>query len=376
MGRSALRSRAVLAAGALALVAGLITPVPAAANHGSSTLEVLAEMERNGIGGTTRLVATISPAASNAPGAGAVLVKFKIVSGPNSKNADLTAPDFQCRVPPGESICSPLASYKDTQASGQFAQTDVIVAWIDHDADNATTEADTAEQQDAGGAPQEPSCINDCRSDYGTPGDVGEPDVTDVVYREWGQLKTSYIPYHDGLQPGEQFCANGNVRSDGEIAASLSRCSFAFALSPENETSDVDFGAVWAQSGLDARRGWCAKRVTTSIAVPEGATLLGIAAPPSRVSRRRVLVNALSVGDAELTEGVPTLRQLFFAYPRSIRIAEGTDGRTMRLVWEGSSDAPLAFAFGLHVSWDPAVGVPSMPTPASVKARVVRDRTC
>ncbi len=363
-------------AGATALAAGLISPVPAVANHGPSTLEVTAESERNGIGGTTRLIATISPAASNAPGAGVVHVKFKIVSGPNSINADLTAPDFQCMVPPGETVCSPIAFYKDTKASGQFAQTDEIVAWIDHDAMNETAEADISEEQDAGGGP-EPRCINDCRSDYGTPGDAAEPDVTDVVHREWGQLKTSFIPYHGGLQPGEQFCDGRSIRNDGTVVAVADSCSFAFMLPSIQETDpNLDYGAVWVQSGVNPRGAGCAKRVATSIAVPDGATLLSVATPSGVGSRRRVVETALTVGDAQLTTDSPTIRQSFFAYPRNMRLVEAGDGETRRLVWEGSTKATLAFAFGLHIAWDPEMGPPSIPTPSSIAARVVKDRTC
>ena len=363
-------------------VAGSVTAaVPATAGHGMSTLEVTVENERKPIGGVTTFVATITPPASNAPGAGNVQIDFEIVSGPNALRGGesdnlLTSPDASCSIFPGEMTCSPPGFYRDRGGSGRLTETDQIIAWIDHDGDNTTTEADTSEFYDAGKPDAEPGCPeNTCSgNDYGSPGDVAEPDVTDVVLREWAQLQTSYFHDDTGLQMGEQFCSTDRIRVGGKVAATEEICSFMLAFPPERETHGNDFGAAWVQAAVDARRGYCTKRVATRVTPPAGVFYNELAATsPTSLSKRRVATSSLLVGASfDTTDRFSWIEQSFFAYPGKLTPdQQGGD----KLVWTGSSRAALAFATGIAVGWTPG-SAPGQQPVGDVTAKVVEQRRC
>ena len=372
--------RAVGLTYALLLVAVVNVTAPAAANHGTSTLEVTVETDRKPIGGTTTFTATITPAASTGAGAGNVIVNFEIISGPNAlyegeTSNDLDTPDEQCAITPGTTTCSPQGFYTDTQSSGAFTQTDVILAWIDHDPAPEMHEADAEERYDAGKPPAEPGCPeNSCSgNDYGTPGDVAEPDVTDVVLREWGQLKTAYFHDDTGLQMGEQYCLSDNIKVDGKIAALTDICSFVLTFPPERETHGNDFGAAWVQTSVDARRGYCAKRVTTRVTPPAGVFYNELATTsPTSLSKRRVATSTLPVGASlDETDRFSWIEQSFFAYPGKLAAPQGGD----KLVWTGSSRAELAFATGVAIGWTPG-SAPAQQPVGDVSAKVVKQRRC
>jgi hypothetical protein len=347
----------------------------ARANHGASTLEVTRELDRNPFGGKTRLTARIDPAASTAQGAGSVLIRFEIASGPNALRGgeaqadDFSSPDFSCPVAPGESSCS--QSYTDRRAS-PGEKTDRIVAWIDHDGTNAELEADVAEFYDAGAPPAEPGCDPPCGGkDYGAPGDVGDPDVTDVVLREWGQLGAGDTPLDGGLEDEDKNCRRDEQRLDGALAATTRQCSFGFLLPATQEMDEQsDYGAAWVQTTLDSRRGWCATRVQMDVALPDGASPIAFSPEAFRTKRPRVRSTVLNVGDPELSQIVSVLQSSYLVQPGRITVDPREGGQVVRLVWRGRSGADLALALGVAVSWPAAGTVPELPARTRVEYRL------
>jgi Bacterial Ig-like domain (group 1)/RTX calcium-binding nonapeptide repeat (4 copies) len=155
---------------------------PALANHPDACLDVTPESSSGSIGTTHTLTATLRSLAGSGAGCtqaavnatnGAVAIDFEI-TGPNDPDGGDTpgTPDRTCTIAAGTSSCT--VSYP-----GSAAGTDTVRAWIDHDASNATVEADTAETRCANSQGDEAGCAP------ANSGTIGEPDITDVVQRTW-----------------------------------------------------------------------------------------------------------------------------------------------------------------------------------------------
>jgi RTX calcium-binding nonapeptide repeat (4 copies) len=166
------RSMALWAA-LVALIA-LVVPMAgvAMANHGTRTLQVTPETSDNPVGTTHTLTATLSSAADVT--SGDIEVDFEIV-GPGDTDGGNTpiSPDKECTVAMGSDTCT--VTY-----TSSVTGTGTITAWIDHDRNDATVEADPTEGADAGNPSiGEPSGGND------VPGGTAESDLTDVVTKTW-----------------------------------------------------------------------------------------------------------------------------------------------------------------------------------------------
>lgn len=368
-------SRLLLALGCVVVLTGTFVVVaPVQANHGDRSLEVTPETDRNPLGDHHKMVATVSSPADTQ-----ILVDWKIIDGPNAVDPDrsknlLTAPDYQCQIFPGETTCE--WEYRDRRASGG---TDIIVVWIDHDGDNATAEADANELADAGGT-NEPACPEaQCGPDgQGGAGDTAEPDATDSVTKDWGQLGARRISYTDGeIFYADRTCDSQTTHSGGEVALVTKGCLFTYQVSPEVQVQgNEDHGAVWAQSSVDTRRGWCTKRVTTTIAVPPDAMTMGTAPESSSATQRAVRETMLPVGSLSVMSMVPSLYQSFFAYPGTIRVSTSDDGSVIKMVWRGSTRQDLAFALGAWISFPKNTDIGTIDAGNSVDKRAVRQRTC
>jgi hypothetical protein len=156
--------RSLVLTTALATIFALVVPLAglAVATHGTRTLDVTPETDDNTTGATHTLTATLS-AAPDAGAANSVEIDFEI-TGPGDVDAGdtPTSPDRTCTIQNPNVSCT--VSY-----SSAVAGNDTIRGWIDHDKDNATTEADLTEGQ----------------NEATTPGSKTEPDDTDVVTKTW-----------------------------------------------------------------------------------------------------------------------------------------------------------------------------------------------
>jgi Ca2+-binding RTX toxin-like protein len=148
----------------------LATSLPAAANHGSRTLEGTAETARVEVGDTQLLTAVLSAPADVS--SGTINIDFENLDGTNDDDAvSYETPDLTCSIPAGADNCS--VSY-----SGTTAGVDLWAVWIDHDGLDSTNEADQKEGRDEADDPGD-----------GGPGPCStrktEPDCTDVVRVNW-----------------------------------------------------------------------------------------------------------------------------------------------------------------------------------------------
>ncbi len=147
----------------LTLAFAFLVPLAGTAlgNHETRTLQVTPETAENATGSTHTLTATLSAAPD--AGEGSIEIDFEITGAgdPDAGNTPLS-PDRTCSVAEGATTCT--VSYSSIVAGPAE-----IRAWIDHDKNNATNEADAAEGRDEGAVP----------------GDETEPDDTDVVAKTW-----------------------------------------------------------------------------------------------------------------------------------------------------------------------------------------------
>lgn len=345
----------------VAVFAGLLFPTGSAvATHENRDLEVTPEVKRK-FKGTTTLTATVDPAASG----GAVAVDFEIVSGPNAKidgNAADTpkSPDLSCSIPDGASKCT--VSYKTRKAG-----TDSVLAWIDHDNDNSTVEADPDEAADAGGLPDEPGCAGgSCGGDDDSgEGSEPEPDHTDHVLALWGQMAARDKAVLDGpIDLTSTGCSPDKDRNKkGRVVATAEACIFFYSVPPSQDSSDSrNFGALVLQGEVDARKGRCIETVKTAISVPDGMRLEG-SAPTGKtnINRSKKLIPVdLRVGTQNQIPNFTHLHQSFYAYEGSLTSKAADGGKRRILIWKGSTRKPQAFAVALAVSWKAGGQIPSL----------------
>lgn len=183
----------------LLMVSGMLVSVasPASANHDTRTLEVSPEITSGNVGTAVTLTATLygpeGAAGSESPattGTGDINIDFEIEQGPGDTDGNTPAtPDLSCNVKPPTATCS--VSYTSTTEGD-----DVIRAWIDHDKNNFTTEADPFEGRYAG----PPDCLTEptdkqpaCSADVANPGLKPEPDDTDVVTVDWQETDAARL---------------------------------------------------------------------------------------------------------------------------------------------------------------------------------------
>ena len=145
----------------------------ATANHGDCALDVEPELGNNPVGSTHTLTARIQTVVGGViqectPGPGPINIDFEVTgAGDPDNNADPTNPDFTCNIVfqagggPANDQCQVFFQSNEPGDSD-------IIAWIDHDQNNATFEGDAAEG----------------RNENIPPGNVPEQDITDLVEKD------------------------------------------------------------------------------------------------------------------------------------------------------------------------------------------------
>lgn len=377
--RRSRRAAGRAALSALAVFSGILAQTaPASATHENRTLQLRSELDRNLGGATHSFRATIDPAA----GAGGVEVDIEIVAGPNATrdgNAADTpqSPDLGCTIPSGADSCK--VSYSGRRTSG----TDEVMAWIDHDENNPTTEADLTEEPDAGGRPGEPGCPEtECGpADTAGAGGTAEPDSTDVVLALWGQMKARQAAIEDGpINFQTRGCDSAKDRNKrGRIIATARACTFIYTVSPGDDLDDQrNFGSLWIQSEVDARSNWCVEKVRMEIEVPDGARLEGVT-PRGRMtnSKRKLTRVNLRIGDTTQMETVGLLKHLLYLYPGEMFKRARDQGNRQILIWKGNTRKPQAFALGLSISWLESDGLPDFASAGgSLKRFIEKKERC
>jgi hypothetical protein len=156
-------------------------PAPA----GAAVLDVTPESSSSLTGSDHVLTAAVTDAAGNGvPGAA---VDFEVVTGPADGDVGTPgdtplSPDLECVAAgggPGVAATCTVAYAENGNQQGR----DRVLAWIDHDGDNATVEADVAEGR----------YVSACVAEHGNPGQTPEPDGTDCVTHDWTRRVTSAV---------------------------------------------------------------------------------------------------------------------------------------------------------------------------------------
>jgi hypothetical protein len=215
---------------ALATIFALVIPLAglAVANHGTRTLQLTPETDENAVSTTHTVTATLSAAADAT--SGTIEIDFEVTGpgDPETPDADSpTSPDLTCNIASGSSSCT--VSYSSTVVG-----TDEIAGWIDHDKNNATLtgEFDPNEGPDAGNpSVEEPSGGTD------VPGDITEPDTTDVVTKTW----------FTGLAAGARLdCddASGNDTETNPVSGAASSETYTCTVADTSTTPATPIGGV------------------------------------------------------------------------------------------------------------------------------------
>ena len=159
MSASARNTRSVALIATLAMAIGLLVGVPstALANHGSLTLDVEPEVATRVQGEEHTMTATVSATVVECPapvtggygGCGPVNIDFENENGANDPDAgrSYTTPDLTCTIAVSATSCT-VSYFGNNVASASSGTQDIWRAWIDHDNNNTTVEADVNEQRD------------------------------------------------------------------------------------------------------------------------------------------------------------------------------------------------------------------------------------
>ena len=168
------------------------------------------------------------------------------------------------------------------------------------------------------------------------------------------QMKAGDDPQVTGpLELEKKDCQRRTKSFDGELAAVARACLRFYSLTPEGESdADRNYGAIWLQSNLDARNGWCTVGATSDILLPRGVEV------HARVPRGLQEINRVGsrgtklIVDAKGQAEVPgSIKQEAIAYPKTIRTSMRQEGQVFRLNWKGATAKTLGFPSGIELSW-------------------------
>lgn len=373
------KAKATLALVTVGMLLGvLVVATPGArAGHEGYTLDVEEELGHAPLGSVHYMTAKV-PMVTGAP----VEVHFEFIRGPNAFQPccdkienevqvkdDPAQPDDSCLIRAGETSC--MGEIRDTRAVD--GQQDVILAWIDHDVSaspDPSTGIDFNEFQDAGEPPHGPGV------DTGSPGDQGEPDTTDLVVVNWGQMKVGQIPFNDGnIEFFQHVCDSTRSRVGGEVVGVARVCTYVASMDPSQESDSAsDHYGFWVQATGDAKgRGWCATKFAVTARAPAGSMRTSFASLPEATPARRQSLTATLIVDANGTASSPGyVEASAFAYPGSITITE--DGNDVTTTWRGKTKKLLAVPVGVAFSAPAGSGLPDPGDPNDVVLKLERRR--
>ena len=155
------------------------------------------------------------------------------------------------------------------------------------------------------------------------------------------------------LELEKKDCQRRTKSFNRDLAAVAKACLRFYSMAPDGESDeDRNYGAIWLQSNLDAKNGWCTLEVTSDILLPKGVQVHArVPRGVTEISRVRTRATRLQVDAAGAAEEQATIRQEAIAYPRVIRTGIRQDGQVFRLKWKGATAKTLGFPSGLEVSW-------------------------
>jgi hypothetical protein len=149
-------------------------------------------------------------------------------------------------------------------------------------------------------------------------------------------------------------CQRREKSFGGELAAVAKACMRFYTLDPAAENDAArDFGAVWLQSNLDPKNGWCATAVFSDILLPEGANVHAKAPRGTiEIGRRKTRTTRLVIDAQGEADQNASLSQSAIVFPRKITGSMRDQGTIFRTRWAGARARKLAFPSGVELSWN------------------------
>jgi hypothetical protein len=173
-----------------------------------------------------------------------------------------------------------------------------------------------------------------------------------------GQLDARRRPRVSGpLELQVTRCKRRPVRVREGVAASARACIRFYRFTAENDPAR-DYGAIWLQVNVNARRRWCVATILADIPLPDGARMHARAPRSRRAARRRSVRTRLVVdaaGHARRRVGV--IRRRYDLLAGRLR-TRSLAGDVWRARWRGSSRRLFAVATGVEISWAEAREAP------------------
>jgi hypothetical protein len=154
-------------------------------------------------------------------------------------------------------------------------------------------------------------------------------------------------------------CDRKALRAGGSLAAVVKSCLRFYRFNPARETNPSrNYGAIWLQTNVDGRNGWCATVVKSDIRIPDRSVALARRPRSNRTARPRGHRTFLPVDANDNATSNAFITRWFRFYPRSMRGMMLNEGRKFRTLWYGSAGRKLAFASGVEISWRRSAGQP------------------
>lgn len=147
-----------------------------------------------------------------------------------------------------------------------------------------------------------------------------------------------------------KVCDRQPERAGGRLIATSRSCLRFYAYDPaKDDNSRRNFGVVWMQSNVNARRRWCATQVKSVINFPRRTHILGTTPGGRRASEVRPTQARLRVSPA--TDSPATIQNGFQLHPQRLSTGLTDQGTSFNATWRGSTRRGLGFALGVELSW-------------------------
>jgi hypothetical protein len=152
----------------------------------------------------------------------------------------------------------------------------------------------------------------------------------------------------------------------GTIVAFAKSCLHVYLLDESAETNPRrNYGIVWVQTNVNARRNWCTTSARSAIDVPREARLHAHSPGRKRVSTRRQVLTRLVATAQDTALRVAKVRRYYLLYSDVLRGRTRDRRRSFETLWRGTSTKKLALVSAIEVSWSAEQG-----PPRSVRSRL------
>lgn len=152
------------------------------------------------------------------------------------------------------------------------------------------------------------------------------------------------------LQQGEPSCEESRVPAGRATAADIHTCLWWFAYAPVLETDvERDHGALWLQTSVDPRPGWCLRRLAGSLYSSPDVTRMHSFTVGGLGSGSRTTLEL----DAEGAALQPAaISQVAGALPGRFGARPHLDDGSVDFTWRGTTRRRVDAVVGAELSWD------------------------